>query len=171
MTRAVTRASTGSAAALRDAIRALEHALLVQRRAGPPAAATLSAADLRALDCVARAPGPLSVGEVAERLRRHPSSASVSMGRLLARGLVRREADPADRRRCLHAVTPAGRRLADQAPDRVLVALEGALAGWPAGRARMATGLLRQLAEALTPDEGATARAASARRRRAGTMA
>jgi DNA-binding MarR family transcriptional regulator len=167
------RTSTAaSAAEILDTIRALERALLLQRRAEAPALRAASVADRRTLECVAYAPEPLSVGQVAERLRRDPSSASVSVSRLVERGLLRKEPDPVDRRQCLLSATPAGRRLADQTPDRTRAALERALASWPEGRARTAAQLITQLAEALTPVRAESARTSSARdRRRPGAAA
>lgn len=84
--------------------------------------------------------GPCTVGQIAQRERVRPPSASKIVAALEDRGLVERRADPVDRR-CAHiAVTPAGdaylegvraagatwlaERLADIGPDQRQVVME-----------------------------------------------
>lgn len=55
--------------------------------------------------------GPLTVGEIATHLRRAQSVVSEIVDRLESRGLLEREADPADRRRTLVWLTTAGQEL------------------------------------------------------------
>lgn len=57
--------------------------------------------------------GDLRSGELAERLRIAPRSATEVLDGLAARGLVERGPDPADRRATLVRVTAAGQELAD----------------------------------------------------------
>ena len=52
--------------------------------------------------------GPLTVGEAAEHLRRAQSVISEIVNHLERQGLLERETDPADRRRTLIWLTPAG---------------------------------------------------------------
>ena len=54
--------------------------------------------------------GPMSVGDLAERLQVRHHSAVGLLDRLVSLGLVRREPSPDDRRRVLLRLTPAGRR-------------------------------------------------------------
>ncbi|AKT51881.1 MarR family winged helix-turn-helix transcriptional regulator [Arsenicicoccus sp. oral taxon 190] len=56
---------------------------------------------------------PMSGGELATSLRVDAPAASVIVGDLAARGLVRKEADPEDGRRKIITVTDEGRRLMD----------------------------------------------------------
>jgi DNA-binding MarR family transcriptional regulator len=52
--------------------------------------------------------GPLTIGETASHLRRAQSVVSEIVSHLEQQGLLEREADPADRRRTLIWLTPAG---------------------------------------------------------------
>jgi DNA-binding MarR family transcriptional regulator len=71
----------------------------------------LQPADLQVLLALWLAP-PATVGELAIAAGIEPQSASRSIGRLTARGLVRTAADGSDdRRRRAQRVTPAGRRV------------------------------------------------------------
>jgi DNA-binding MarR family transcriptional regulator len=54
---------------------------------------------------------PISMGELAERLRCHPSNITGLVDRLEARGLVERRPDPRDRRVKGLALTPTGDQL------------------------------------------------------------
>ena len=58
--------------------------------------------------------GPLTIGEAALHLERAQSVVSEIVSHLVQQGLLERESDPADRRRTLVWLTPAGRR--DAAP-------------------------------------------------------
>jgi DNA-binding MarR family transcriptional regulator len=136
------------ASELLDALRALDRALRLQR--GAAARRTVHPAELAALRCLADAPGPLSLGELAECLHLDPSSVSVVVSKLTARGLVRKRISAEDRRRCEISATAVGRREADRAPDGEREALERALPGWPAHRVREAARLISHLAGALT---------------------
>lgn len=83
-----------------------------------------------------------SLGELAERTHTHQSSASVVVRRLVEQGLVRRDADPADRRRQLLTLTDAGRRMVRGAPPTAQAHLVDAfLALPPATRQSLARGL------------------------------
>jgi DNA-binding MarR family transcriptional regulator len=55
--------------------------------------------------------GPVSIGQVAELLRVGLPTASHLVDRLVRAGLATREEDPADRRRTLTRLTPAGEEL------------------------------------------------------------
>jgi len=70
--------------------------------------------------------GPaLSVSELAERTLTDRSSVAAVVDRLAEQGLVRREADPADRRRAAVRITSAGRKLlarSPEAPGTVMIA-------------------------------------------------
>jgi DNA-binding MarR family transcriptional regulator len=140
-----------AAAELLEAIRAIERALRVQRAPAAPGRAVVSAAERPLLACLAEAAAPLSLGELAACVHRDPSSVSVVVTRLVARGLVEKRPCPDDRRRCLLRATAAGRRAATHAPDAPGTALARALDAWPERRvrtsARLLTGLARRLAD------------------------
>jgi DNA-binding MarR family transcriptional regulator len=80
----------------------------------------------------------MSVNDLAERTCTHQSSVSVVVQRLVEKGLVRREASAADRRRVELSLTPTGRKLINRSPtaaqDQVITALE---AMSPAGRKQL----------------------------------
>lgn len=56
----------------------------------------------------------VSISEVAERLQIHHHSASLLVERVVRRGLLRRENDPADRRRALVSLTDEGQAVLDR---------------------------------------------------------
>ncbi len=59
---------------------------------------------------VGRHPG-IAAGRIAEILHVHPSTLTGVLRRLVARGMLTRRVDPADARRALFALTPAGKKL------------------------------------------------------------
>lgn len=134
-----------------DALRHIVQALRVSSRASERAVG-MSTAQLFVLRQLAEG-GPCSIAELAGRTRTHPSSVSVVVSRLLARGLVDRHESPEDRRRVEVACTEAGRACLTGSPtqpqDQLIAAL-GAMA--PAARAALADGL-EVLATAVSTEE------------------
>lgn len=63
------------------------------------------------------ADGPLAIGDIAGRLGVSMPAASELVDRLAERGFVRREDDPADRRRVLVAATPEAERIGADLAD------------------------------------------------------
>lgn len=87
--------------------------------------------------------GPSAASALAELLIVSRPSVTALADGLVERGLIERRAEPGDRRAVIHVLTPAGRRLvaeADQAIDRRLVTLAGALS--EADRRRALAGLV-----------------------------
>jgi DNA-binding MarR family transcriptional regulator len=80
--------------------------------------------------------GPLTIGEAAGHLNRAQSVVSEIVGHLTDQGLLERESDPADRRRTLIWLTPAGHEALRR--DREVLGLDllaGAFARMPPGEA------------------------------------
>jgi DNA-binding MarR family transcriptional regulator len=95
------------------------------------------------LGLIRRSPG-IGVGELAARERIAPASISVSVARLEKLGLVRRTADPLDRRRQALWVTDAG--------DRILRAVRTRRTAWLAARLkRLPPEQLAAVVEAIEP--------------------
>ena len=69
----------------------------------------LSMAKLNVLSRMSEAGEPLTLGEIAQRLKCVRSNVTQLVDRLEADGLVRREADPGDRRSTRAVLTPEGR--------------------------------------------------------------
>lgn len=65
---------------------------------------------------------PLSMGELSTRLACDPSSATGIVDRLETKGLVRRVANPSDRRGKRVELTPEGRKLRRRIEQRVMAA-------------------------------------------------
>ncbi|WP_230667601.1 MULTISPECIES: MarR family winged helix-turn-helix transcriptional regulator [unclassified Microbacterium] len=106
------------------------------------------AARIRLLETLASAEAPLSVGEIGERLGVDQPRASRLVQAVVHAGEARREADPADARRTLIALTDAGRATVAQSTGARVEAVERALAGFaPEERAQLAA-LLGRLADA-----------------------
>lgn len=63
--------------------------------------------------------GQLPLSVIGSRLQVHPTSVTSAIDRLERDGLVAREPHPTDRRTTLARLTPAGRRLAGRATDRL----------------------------------------------------
>jgi DNA-binding MarR family transcriptional regulator len=63
--------------------------------------------------------GALPLAVIGSRLQVHPTSVTSAVDRLERDGLVCREPHPTDRRTTLARLTPAGRRLAGQATERL----------------------------------------------------
>ena len=61
--------------------------------------------------------GSLPLSKIGERLMVHPTSVTNVIDRLVADGLVDRNIDPADRRRVLASLTPAGLKVLDAATE------------------------------------------------------
>ncbi|GAA2086119.1 MarR family transcriptional regulator [Aeromicrobium tamlense] len=72
--------------------------------------------------------GSLPLSKIGERLMVHPTSVTNVIDRLVADGLVDRNIDPADRRRVLASLTPAGLKVLDAATE-ALTALDFGVGG------------------------------------------
>ncbi len=79
-----------------------------------------------ALRIIGRSPG-ISAGALAETLRLHPSTLTGIVRRLCERALVDRVPDPADARRALLELLPAGRKLNEQRTHTVEAAVRRAM--------------------------------------------
>jgi len=91
--------------------------------------------------------GPSSVGELAERLRLAPATASLLLNELSRAGLVERHEDEHDRRRTIVSVPPEQRRLFQQLADERIGLIRRTLSRLePEAQAHFAEGL-RILAE------------------------
>ena len=108
-----------------DAVRAVVRALRINTRA-IELEIGISLAQLFVLQQVAQRPAT-SLNDLAERTATHQSSVSVVVRRLVERGLVTRRADSADKRRVQIALTPAGEKLLEGAPETIQVRLMSAL--------------------------------------------
>jgi DNA-binding MarR family transcriptional regulator len=100
--------------------------------------------------------GALPLGKVGERLQVHRTSVTNIIDKLEADGLVRRVPHAADRRATLAEITPAGRRLADEATE-VLNAASFGLDALTEAEQEAVTELLRGLrldAEDFAGEEG-----------------
>lgn len=97
-----------------SAVRALVDALMHSARAVETRTG-LTNAQLAVLRQVARE-GPLTVNEIAARVRAGQSAVSIVLGRLAKARLVRRFESAEDRRRVMVDVTPAGRQVLRRSP-------------------------------------------------------
>jgi DNA-binding MarR family transcriptional regulator len=70
--------------------------------------------------------GALPITRVGERLMVHPTGITKLVDKLEEQGLVRREANPSDRRGTLAGITPEGRELASRASKAVTAVRFGA---------------------------------------------
>jgi DNA-binding MarR family transcriptional regulator len=61
--------------------------------------------------------GRLGLGDLAEAIALSPSGLSKLVDRMVASGLIRRHADPADARATFAVITPRGRRLVERARE------------------------------------------------------
>lgn len=91
--------------------------------------------------------GALPVGKIGQRLQVHPASVTNAVDRLERDGLVRREANPADRRSVMAALTPLGRERALRATEVLNAEVFGAFPLDDADTAEL-TALLRGLRRA-----------------------
>jgi DNA-binding MarR family transcriptional regulator len=111
----------------------------------------LANASLAVLEHLALA-GPLTIGETAAHLRRAQSVVSEIVSHLERQGLLERETDPADRRRTLVWLTPAGqttlRRQREVLSEELLT---GALGRMPPDQVGALLGALRALVQSVTP--------------------
>jgi MarR family transcriptional regulator, 2-MHQ and catechol-resistance regulon repressor len=89
--------------------------------------------------------GPLPVNTVGPLVYLTSGSISVAIDRLEERGLVRRQADIADRRKTLACLTPQGRRLIERAFERHAETMEQAFDGFTASERSQLLQLLRRL--------------------------
>jgi len=134
---------TTALAAVRALVDALyQSARSVERRTGR------TNAQITILRVVARG-GPLTINEVAARVRTGQSTASLVLSRLQRARLVRRIASLEDRRQVLVEATDAGKALARRAPrpatDELLRALDALSDREAVSVARALTPLLRAL--------------------------
>jgi DNA-binding MarR family transcriptional regulator len=106
---------------------------------------------------VGRYPG-IAAGRLAEILHLDPSTLTFVLGRLVDRGLVRRAADPGDRRRVLLTLTARGRRTDQPAAGTVEDAVGQVLSGLPRARLEAARSVLTALAAALEAPSAAAER-------------
>jgi DNA-binding MarR family transcriptional regulator len=106
----------------------------------------LSLAKLNVLGILVGSSNPLTLGEVAQRLACVRSNVTQLVDRLEADGLVRREADPTDRRSIRAVITDAGRdrgRAGSMALARVQDAISQALAGFDSAHIEKALSTLK----------------------------
>lgn len=98
------------------------------------------------------AEGPHSVAQLGRRLHVRANTISMTVAKLVERGLARRAVGEGDRRRVLVAITPAGRRLLSRAPAPPTTRLLSALEAMPARDLRALVRGLTSLAAAMRLD-------------------
>ncbi|MFY1670312.1 MarR family winged helix-turn-helix transcriptional regulator [Plantactinospora sp. WMMB334] len=125
---------------LMSALRMIRHRREVERPAVPSGMVGM----LLQIDELAGPASGCHAKELADRSGLDPSTVSRAVATLVARGLVVRQADPADRRASLLAVTDHGRGALAEARDWYGDLLGRALAGWrPAEIEALSTALDR----------------------------
>lgn len=130
-----------------DHLRRLVRGLRLSAQAAERTVA-LSGAQLFVLRTVADAPGS-SIARIAELTLTDPSSVSVVVARLVARGLLVRHRDRADGRRAVLTLAPKGRAWLARAPEPVQVQLVAALRAMPERRVRAANAVLAKLVQTV----------------------
>jgi DNA-binding MarR family transcriptional regulator len=172
-TPAMSPSVSSDAQSVLDAFRRIVRQLRLSARAAEKTA-ELSAAQLFVLERLAEASAS-SIAELAMRTLTDPSSVSVVVQRLVARGLVSRRRASHDARRAELTITAAGRRRLARAPEPAQTRLVAALLRLPARNlrslARGLTALIQEMgveAEAPTMffEEETPARGAGPRRSR-----
>lgn len=123
------------------------------RREGGP---LISVPQFRALAYVRRHPGG-GLSGVAGHLGVAPPTASAIVDRLVRRGLVDRVSDPAERRRVVLTLTPAGARLLARLRARAQQRVTVRLARVPAAELRRITAALAALGHLLREEAGSDA--------------
>jgi DNA-binding MarR family transcriptional regulator len=100
--------------------------------------------------------GPLTIGEASLHLRRAQSVVSEIVSHLQYQGFLERESDPADRRRTLIWLTPAGQAALHRRHEVLSTdLLVPALARLPAGQAGALLTALRDLVQSAAPPQSA----------------
>jgi DNA-binding MarR family transcriptional regulator len=133
-----------------DSIRRLVQGLRVAAR-GAESELGLSGAQLFVLQKLGEEPR-MSVNDLAERTFTHQSSVSVVVQRLVDKGLVRRDASEADRRRVELSLTPAGRKLLSRSPLASQERMIGAVTAMPPAARRQLAQRLAELVAAMGLD-------------------
>lgn len=93
--------------------------------------------------------GPLRTTALAELVHTDPSTTSRQVAELVSEGLVERQDDPADRRACLIATTPAGRAAVSAMRAQRARLFAEALSDWSPEQIGTFTTDLRRFREAL----------------------
>ena len=135
-------------------------AQLVEHRVAPVFEAFgLSSADFDVLATLRRAGEPFRLNPTALSASSMVSSGGMTkrLDRLERAALVRRMADPADRRGVIVELTPAGRQLVDQAVEAHIANEERLLAALPAAQRATLVDILRVLLTALEQGESSVA--------------
>jgi len=113
---------------------------------------------------VGRFPG-ISAGRVARLMHVHPSTLTGILGRLVTRGMVRRDPDPNDARRALFGLTTRGRELDALRSGTVEAKVRATLTRFPGARVTATEAVLTAITEALG-EPSPRPRAAAAKRAR-----
>jgi DNA-binding MarR family transcriptional regulator len=121
--------------------------IAVATRSLGAAAEETTIAQYRALVVLASR-GPQRLVDLSAALGVAPSTAGRMCDRLVRKRLIRRHRARADRRAVLVSITPAGRRVVDQATARRRALIAEVLAGLPAWRQRAVAEALRAFATA-----------------------
>ncbi len=145
------------AAAQRDASELLDSLRRIVRHlrlvaSESEAKAGLAPAQAFVLSRLAEGPAT-SIRELATRTMTDPSSVSVVLDKLEARGLVARTPDPEDRRRTHLSLTSSGKRALSRAPELPQVHLLGKLAELPEARRRALVTALQDLVVVLGAEQ------------------
>ncbi len=98
--------------------------------------------DLRLLGALRH--GALTAGQAAAAVHLSPAAATTAIQRLVARGYLTREPDPADRRRAVVTLTPSARELADRIYGPVGEAGVAALQRWSAAELELIADFLER---------------------------
>jgi hypothetical protein len=112
------------------------------------AARVMTRSELSALRILARE-GPLTYGDLSERLRLDRTTISRLATHLVDTGLVTRTTDDTDRRRAWLAITPDGNRGLATVEDLYLEYYEAAIADWTAEEREATRAVLDRLERAL----------------------
>lgn len=132
-----------------NGIRRIVRALRLSSRASEKALG-VSAAQLFVLrQLVALGDDAPSIAQLAELTATDPSSVSVVVSRLAARGLCARRSSKTDARRAEVTITPAGRALLARAPEPVQHRMIAALSSMPVERRRELVAGLETIVSAL----------------------
>ena len=105
------------------------------------------------LRMVGHCPG-ISAGQLARLLRRHPSSLTAALDRLIRRGMLKGTVDKSDRRRLILTLNAGGRRVNRLATGTVEAAMRRSLASISAEHVRLASRVLAVIeAELMSASE------------------